>query len=215
MKRIFHSGDLGPHNWIGDETLEDVEILLDRDDSKIDTILDNNNLVVYSLDGERFNIVSEKNHDESGKGYDLILVELMEKLDSDFLILHTSGHSPGSISLLYNSQNRMNRISDRKSNYDGGTIFTGDTYAFSTRDGGHMTSFPRYGNDLEKQAETLKCLSELSSLYDCVASGHGHVRDYGAFSEGMSDMEVSDLKKRDVNEAITEVLQFSGRHAIR
>ena len=28
LKRVFHSGDLGRHNWLGDKTLEDVEILL-------------------------------------------------------------------------------------------------------------------------------------------------------------------------------------------
>ena len=87
---------MNPHNWIGDKILEDIEILLDQDHSKVDTILGNDNLVVYLLDIERFNTVSEKNFDGSGKGCDLILVELMEKLDNDFLILHTiPGHSPG------------------------------------------------------------------------------------------------------------------------
>lgn len=209
LKRIFHSGDLGSHNWIGDETLEDVEILLDSD-SKVDTILDKEDLVFYSLDGERFSIDFEKDRSDSDEGYDSILKDFMEKMDTDFLILHTPGHSPGSISLLYHS-----RSADRKDNHDGGTIFTGDTYAFSTRDGGHMTGFPRYGNDLERQAQTLKCLGELSNLYECVASGHGHVRDYRFFRGDMNDEKVSELKKRDIHDAVAEALEFSGRSVTR
>ena len=35
LQRIFHSGDLGKHNWVGDTTLEHVEVLLQtNDDSK-------------------------------------------------------------------------------------------------------------------------------------------------------------------------------------
>ena len=30
LRRIFHSGDLGRHNWLGDKTLEDVEVLAER-----------------------------------------------------------------------------------------------------------------------------------------------------------------------------------------
>merc|ERR1712130_155874 len=71
MKRIFHSGDLGKHNWIGDETLGDVEILLESSSSV-------NHLQHFNLEGT--------------------------PVDSDnaepIVIVHTPGHSPGSISLL-------------------------------------------------------------------------------------------------------------------
>ena len=51
MQRIFHAGDLGRYNWIGDLTLEDVEVLLPNRDSSSDENKDDG-LTMYSLDGQ-------------------------------------------------------------------------------------------------------------------------------------------------------------------
>jgi glyoxylase-like metal-dependent hydrolase (beta-lactamase superfamily II) len=197
MKRIFHSGDLGENNWVGDETLEDVEILLDGK-----SIVEDKDLLAYSLDGEIFRI--DFNQDDVSVCSKL--ENVMKEIDTEFLILHTPGHSPGSISLLYKSQ---------ENNIQNGTIFTGDTYAYTTRNGGYMTGFPNYGNNLVQQAVTLKCLGQISKLYECVASGHGHVRDYRkivSVSDVNNDtginVEADTLKSKDISDAINELIQF-------
>ena len=202
LKRIFHSGDLDRHNWIGDTSLEHVEVLLDGN-----SVFDNGKRIitmkVYSLDGHHhFDLdLSELNEE----GLNERISNLMIEIDSDFLILHTPGHSQGSISLLFNSQKRLN------SDFDGGTIFTGDTYAYSTRNGGHMSGFPRYGNDLAMQESTLKCIGQLSNTFDCVAPGHGHVRNYRI----MDSDQVYETKQKDIADAVNELLDFAGRKVSR
>ena len=82
LKRIFHAGDLGPHNWIGDESLEKVEILLP-------IVKDENvpeKLQMYSLDGD---VLQEDNTND------------------DIVIFHTPGHSPGSITLYQRPQSHV------------------------------------------------------------------------------------------------------------
>lgn len=152
MHEIFHTGDLGRHNWIGDRTLEDVDILLpvvSAEDSS-------GSLTAYSLNGQ----VLPRDWREQWEAGSILK-------DSNVVILHTPGHSPGSITLY-----------KRPNNDEGspGIIFTGDTYAYTYREGGKMTGFGRYGNNLEQQAETLGKLLELD--WDIVAAGHGISRDY-------------------------------------
>ena len=72
IKRIFHAGDLGRYNWIGDATLEQVEVLLSHVENE-------KGLTVYSLDG---NVLTEET-----------------AAQEHVVILHTPGNSPGSISL--------------------------------------------------------------------------------------------------------------------
>eukprot|EP00540_Astrosyne_radiata_P005137 CAMPEP_0116850190 /NCGR_PEP_ID=MMETSP0418-20121206/16018_1 /TAXON_ID=1158023 /ORGANISM="Astrosyne radiata, Strain 13vi08-1A" /LENGTH=257 /DNA_ID=CAMNT_0004482051 /DNA_START=20 /DNA_END=797 /DNA_ORIENTATION=- len=72
LKRIFHSGDLGSHNWIGDETLEKVEILLPATTTKED-----GQLQAFDLDGNILSPNQVKEHKA--------------------VLYHTPGHSPGSI----------------------------------------------------------------------------------------------------------------------
>lgn len=74
LRRIFHSGDLGRHNWLGDDTLEHVEILLHSQSSSSDE------LKAFDLDGTP--------------------LTTYEAAQRDVVIYHTPGHSPGSISLL-------------------------------------------------------------------------------------------------------------------
>ena len=174
LKRIFHSGDLGPHNWLGDLTLEGVEVLLQGDDSN----------QAWNLDGEPLSINLENLQQSSWP----------DDIAGDFIILHTPGHSPGSISLLYRSP-------------DSGavTLFTGDTYAFSTRDGGHMSGFPRYGNDLRLQSETLtNTIGGTSNLWDVIAPGHGHTREYLSISEE----DRRKAKMDDIADAVEELKRF-------
>lgn len=181
MKRIFHAGDTGRYNWLRDETLNDVEILLplpqrpsppsvsDKDDDEISPFH------AYSLDGKLLpdswlkDFASDDNH-------------------NNVVILHTPGHSPGSITLW------------RKPYQDQpGVIFTGDHYAYTTRDGGGMTGFPRYGNNLDIQATSMRNLLRLE--WDIVAPGHGHPRDYTQVTNDDKD----ELKAREMEEAISNL----------
>ena len=142
MKRIFHAGDLGRHNWLGDLTLEDVEILLKKEEANT-----SENLTAYNLAGE------------------ILPSDWEESCDDEVVILHTPGHSPGSITLY-----------KRPRNEHAGILFTGDTYGWTTRNGGKMNGFPMYGNNLRVQAETLEKM--LGYEWDVIAPGHGHPRNY-------------------------------------
>jgi len=183
MKRIFHAGDLGEYNWIGDETLNNVEILL-HDKSNVEEM----KLAVVSLDGSLHKEIScSSDSDVAG-----ILSAVFQEWSTEFLIFHTPGHSPGSISLFHKS--------------NAGTIFTGDTYAYTTRNGGHMTGFPRYGNDLSIQRKTLECMKNLSSQYSFVASGHGHPRNYSEIENDDSiESSIEALKESDIDDALLEL----------
>lgn len=156
LKRIFHSGDLGANNWLGDTTLENVEILLQEEH---DTSSNDNSLLAYNLqDG------SLLPNDWESRGVSELPV----------VILHTPGHSPGSITLY-----------KRPTPKSPGILFTGDTYAYRTspdshRDDdqrGHMSGFPRYNKDgCDLQAKTITKFLNLD--WDVVCPGHGHPRDY-------------------------------------
>jgi glyoxylase-like metal-dependent hydrolase (beta-lactamase superfamily II)/ferredoxin len=165
LERIFHGGDLGIHNWIGDTSLEQVEILLD--DSR------KSPMPFFTLEG----IIVDNSSSEV--------------FDHDVLILYTPGHSPGSITIW--------KLPTSTSN---GVLFTGDTYSFTTRDGGHMTGFPRYGNDMKQQAETLSRFLKLD--WDFVAPGHGHVKDYSL--DNSDPLSIKEIKERDIQDAIRELL---------
>ena len=174
LKRIFHSGDLGRHNWLGDMTLEDVEILLFQDDS----------VQAWNLDGEPLGLSMES-----------LQSSWPDDVAGDFIILHTPGHSPGSISLLYRSPD--SGIS---------TLFTGDTYAWSTREGGHMSGFPRYGNNLWQQSKTLNnVIGTTSNIWDVIAPGHGHSKEYLSVPEDKRKK----IKMDDISEAVDEVKRYA------
>eukprot|EP00978_Attheya_sp_CCMP212_P005567 scaffold12492_cov51-Attheya_sp.AAC.1 len=165
LQRIFHSGDLGPYNWLHDETLEDVEVLLcnsnNNNNINKDSVPNNNHkpMMAWNLQGDV-----------------LCLPEDVEK--EEFVIWATPGHSPGSIALLYRPEK---------------VLFTGDTYAYSTRDGGGMSGFPRYGNDLPRQSRTLHTMLQHADQWDIIAPGHGHVRDYSSTPEKQT-MKESEMK---------------------
>merc|ERR1712150_287148 len=111
---------------------------------------------------------------------------------SDFIIWHTPGHSPGSISLL-----------KKRSNATGsnGVLFTGDTYAYTTRSGGYMSGFPRYNKGGKTvQIETLQKIVNHSDKWDIIAPGHGHSRDYRNLSDA--------IKCEDLNDAIEELESY-------
>ena len=106
--------------------------------------------------------------------------------EEQFLILHTPGHSPGSISLYF-----------RPRSCERGVLFTGDSYAWTTRDGGHMSGFPRYGNNLKEQVKTLGTIGSLVDIWNVIAPGHGHPRFYGNDS--------NERKLRELSDAIEEL----------
>ena len=162
MKRIFHSGDLGKYNWVGDETLEDVEILL-----------------------------KSCSFDHQLQHFDLNGTPIETENSEPVVLVHTPGHSPGSISLL------------KKPTNEGapGVLFTGDTYAYTTRDGGHGSGFPRYNKEsLEVQSKILRQLVDLD--WQVLAPGHGHARDY-TLLQGAND-----LRKAEIEEGIEELSRY-------
>ncbi|GKY98912.1 hypothetical protein MPSEU_000847000 [Mayamaea pseudoterrestris] len=156
LKRIFHASDLGRHNF-GDESLEHVEVLLQPANDADDL---NDGLTAYSLNGtvlqDDWLSTNSRNDNKS------------------CVILHTPGHSPGSMTLW-----------DRHH----GILFTGDSYAWTTRNNGHMTGFPRYGNDLQRQAATLRKLVAIPG-WTMIAPGHGHARDYRGMKESARKEEL-------------------------
>lgn len=175
MKRIFHSGDLGKHNWIGDKTLEEVELL--------QTLVSNNDngssssLQAMTLEGRPVSPEDYMNH--------------------ELLLVHTPGHSPGSITLW------------KRPTEDGkhdGVIFTGDTYSYTTRNGGHMSGLPQYGNNKKRQAKSLEGLLDLD--WHLVAPGHGHPRDYtNSNNEGDNDDDtiIKTLQRQEMQPAFAEL----------
>jgi glyoxylase-like metal-dependent hydrolase (beta-lactamase superfamily II)/ferredoxin len=172
-QQIFHEGDLGQHNWIGDETLQDVEILLSLPSSS-DTALASG-LAAFALDGTPVSLerwLAEKD------------------ASSNVIVIHTPGHSPGSI-CLYKRPDSTDKT---------GILFTGDTYGYTTRDAGHMTGFPKYGNDLRQQSKILKELLELD--WQVIAPGHGHPRDY-------RDVKSNDnVRKKEMQQALEELTAY-------
>lgn len=79
LKRIFHVGDLGRNNWLGDTTLEHVEILLQNG-----TPENGDDLQAFDLSG---NALSKAEAD----------------MQQQIVLYHTPGHSPGSMSLFLKS----------------------------------------------------------------------------------------------------------------
>ncbi|KAL7462456.1 hypothetical protein ACHAXS_002841 [Conticribra weissflogii] len=193
LKRIFHSGDLGRHNWIGDLTLERVEILLHGETKSGQ----GDSLMVWDING------NQQSFDKIG-----------EMKEGEFLILHTPGHSPGSISLLFRPKSQATLQSEalqsstgEKVNYPRGVLFTGDTYAWTTRDGGHMSGFPRYGNNLQQQATILSKLGNIAQMFDIIASGHGHPRFYlGNENRGKSSED--ERKLEEMEYALNELKSY-------
>jgi glyoxylase-like metal-dependent hydrolase (beta-lactamase superfamily II)/ferredoxin len=168
MNRVFHSGDLGRHNWIGDTTLEDVEFLHTLKST-------DESLQAMTLEGEAVDEDDYQNH--------------------ELLIVHTPGHSPGSITLW--------KLPSGHGNEDG-VLFSGDTYSYTTRDGGHMSSFPQYGDNHLQQAKTLKGLLKLD--WHMVAPGHGHVRDYSIITnDEKKNATLKDFQEQDMHPAFAEL----------
>jgi glyoxylase-like metal-dependent hydrolase (beta-lactamase superfamily II) len=160
-QRIFHAGDLGRYNWIGDTALEHVPILLQspvQSSSSSPSANDNNTMTAYTLDGTLLNHDNWIDQFENGS------------LNTDVVILHTPGHSPGSCTLY------KRRRTNRDDNITiPGVLFTGDTYAYT---GTKMTGFPRYGHNMVQQNHTLLSLVMQLQQWDIVAPGHGLPRDY-------------------------------------
>merc|ERR1712157_96259 len=199
LRRIFHEGDAYEHNWLRDKSLQDVEILLsnavttkDGSSSLVDT--DKNGFVSYTLDGEPLVQV-----DNGPDGWATWMTLKGEPVKDQVIILHTPGHSPGSLTLyrrpLYDDKN--NKISDEVNDHDGkkllspGILFTGDTYGYSTRGhkngGGAMSAFPRFGHDLVQQAVTIRKFLRLD--WQVIAPGHGHPRDYRSVIRNDNDYD--------------------------
>lgn len=193
MKRILHAGDLGVHNWRKYSTLEDVEVILHDE-----TTTDNGNLQYFDLNGKPLSTID---------GHEVVLV-------------HTPGHSPGSI-CLWRSSSSSSSSQTVGSNLGGGSssagdgiLFTGDTYAWTTkhhRDAhggdGHMTGFPRYGNNLALQVQVLKMLrGELFKDCRLIAPGHGHVRDYSSDATTSKMTATDSLIAEELEPTLAELL---------
>jgi glyoxylase-like metal-dependent hydrolase (beta-lactamase superfamily II) len=153
LKQIFHAGDLGRNNWLRDKSLESVDILLQDVPSSHSP---DDPLVMYDLDGK--------------------IVDRMDDVKGNVVILHTPGHSPGSITLY--------KLPDGNSP---GVLFTGDTYAYTPYK--KMTGFGRYGRNLAQQTKTLSKLLQLKG-WDVIAPGHGHPRDYRKLDDSVKMAEL-------------------------
>jgi len=125
--------------------------------------------------------------------------------DFQFILLHTPGHSPGSICLLFQGSkidddlppNLSSSENQKKSKY---ILFTGDTYSYNIKENG-MTGFPRYGHDLLLQAQTLWKFHSLPR-WDAILPGHGLPRIYDSSSK------CEDAKFQDIEEAAEKLMQY-------
>mmetsp|Transcript_16042 Transcript_16042/g.22983 ORF Transcript_16042/g.22983 Transcript_16042/m.22983 type:complete len:266 (+) Transcript_16042:1-798(+) len=209
LKRIFHVKDLEENNWIGDDTLGDAEILL-RGESHFVSSEEKDEerfkLYTWNLDGEA---VSTTTHLADRNGYKWPVKQEEDDNVGDFLILHTPGHSPGSISLLFRSTQQHEGIESFSLPVN--VLFTGDTYAYTTRNGGTMTGFPRYADDSIQQSHTLRELLNISHCWDVIAPGHGHPRDYRRGSVDSKKKEnLKEVKRVEMEKALKELL-LNGR----
>jgi glyoxylase-like metal-dependent hydrolase (beta-lactamase superfamily II) len=200
-QRIFHAGDLGPFNWIGDTSLEQVPILLSN------PLRNDTELVAYTLDGT---IIS---HKKSNPHW----IEQFEngQLNTDVIILHTPGHSPGSCTLYLRRRVVPVVPYDSKDDHDisttttaattpiksstilPGVLFTGDTYGYN---GQSMTGFPRYGHDMNQLSHTLRQLVTQLHAWDVIAPGHALSRDYRHISSS------SNLRRLELEQAQRDLM---------
>jgi len=84
-------------------------------------------------------------------------------------------------------------------------LYLGDTYAWTTRDGGHMSGFPLYGNNLRIQAASLQKLGNLSHMWDIIAPGHGHPRIYLEHNNIRGE-KGNEVKLIEMSDALEELL---------
>lgn len=176
LQRIFHKGDTGRHNWLRDAKLDnEVEILLPTPDGSSPP---------QSTDDESFPFHAYSVTDGQPLPSDWYSGFVKDD-ETDVVVLHTPGHSPGSITLW-----------KKPTNGQPGIIFTGDHYAYTTRTG-RMSGFPRYGNDLATQKKSLENLLKID--WDVVAPGHGHPRDYSQHDNK------EQLRFKEMQEAIEDL----------
>ncbi len=219
MKRIIHHLDTLPeNNWLNDNSLKDSEIVLFTESNHQDDFIQ-----AWTLNGKSIKIAPSSLVEslEGGHSRDLEVQHNEKDQFGNFIIIHTPGHSAGSISLLYyfldNAKDNiidpsLGQLNDKRI----GVFFTGDTYAFTSRDGGRMTGFPRYGNDTKLQAKTISnIIDTFSEYWDVIAPGHGHVRNYIDLShrqmmEEKTDLRstVKNLKKHDIVHTVNELKQY-------
>ena len=193
LRRIFHSGDLGTANWLRDEALEDVEVLLGGGEEPGGGGVGGRaaTFAAWDLDGNP----TEGNFEGEGGAPP----SWPEGIEGDFVVLHTPGHSPGSISLLQRTRAGL------------GVLFTGDTYAKSGREGRDMTGFPQYcKGSREGQIGTLRMILSISGVWDVIAPGHGHVRDYAALEGDAA--RVGRIKRDEMEAAIEELGRVPSNH---
>ncbi|CAN0537624.1 unnamed protein product [Ectocarpus sp. 12 AP-2014] len=90
--------------------------------------------------------------------------------------LHTPGHSRGSITLLYDGNNKSAHSAQEggDSAQAEGIAFTGDHLALSGRTGA-LTGFPRYGYDLAMQSESIELLARSDLKFRWILPGHGRM----------------------------------------
>ncbi|KAG7343487.1 Zn-dependent hydrolase, glyoxylase [Nitzschia inconspicua] len=179
LQRIFHTGDLGRHNWIGDTSLESVEVLLQET-----TNIQDGTAALQAFDLNGSSIDRNKIGEE------------------EVVILHTPGHSPGSISILFQPKGAGNNENSSK-----GVLFSGDTYSYRLSSDA-MTGFPRYGNNQRLQANILKSLvHDWGSEWDLLAPGHGHVRDYSVMAA--TKQERLEIQKTELIPAVEELQRYA------
>jgi glyoxylase-like metal-dependent hydrolase (beta-lactamase superfamily II) len=127
--------------------------------------------------------------------------------EEEVVILHTPGHSPGSICILYRPTSTLATGDDHNDDSPNGVLFSGDTYAYRLSSN-VMTGFPRYGNDRNQQATILQSLVyDWGTEWDLLAPGHGHVRDYTGRAD--TKTERLEIQKTEMQPAMEELHQYA------
>ncbi|CAM9758179.1 unnamed protein product [Ascophyllum nodosum] len=113
-------------------------------------------------------------------------------LAEDLRVLHTPGHSMGSITLLYRPSSSGNDGTE----WDGAVAFTGDHVGLSGRTGA-LTGFSRYGYDLNLQSKSMELLARPDIPFRWILPGHGRKIRFTSDQERMSQIKIAATKVKD------------------
>eukprot|EP00904_Undaria_pinnatifida_P012486 jgi/Undpi1/8368/HiC_scaffold_25.g10836.m1 len=107
-------------------------------------------------------------------------------LAEDLRVLHTPGHSLGSITLLFNPP-----LSKAGSSTEvEGIAFTGDHLAMSGRTGA-LTGFPMYGHDHVMQSKSMELLAQPDVNFRWILPGHGRMIRFNSHEERVSQIKAA------------------------
>lgn len=107
-------------------------------------------------------------------------------LAEDLRVLHTPGHSLGSITLLFNPSSTP----EGSFGEDEGIAFTGDHLAMSGRTGA-LTGFPMYGYDHVMQSKSMELLVQPEVKFRWILPGHGRMIRCSSHDDRVSQIKAA------------------------